>query len=167
MLRGFDNRNYYNATSDVGAIAQAIGGVANLGAQSVALTNTIASRRAILETAKSDLQKSIESTCGKSPIGCALDLFNLRNDCKNWNACRDEAVQYNRAKEQEILQMQKDLQDLEAMKLQLDTQIANNEKSFASEQSKNEKNKNLTIGISIGVGVLILGTLIIYLTKNK
>lgn len=167
MLRGFDNRNYYNATSDVGAIAQAIGGVANLGAQSVALTNTIASRRAILESAKSDLQKSIESTCGKQPIGCALDLFHLRNDCNNWNACRDEAVQYNRAKEQEILQMQKDLQDLEAMKVQLDMQVANENRTLNAEEVKNQKTKNWVIGGSIVVGVLILGTLIIYLTKNK
>lgn len=166
MLRGFDN-NYYNVTSDIGAVAGAIGSLANLKAQQIALTNTILSIRTQLELAKSDLQKNIESTCGKQPIGCALDLLHLRNDCKNWNACRDEVVQYNREKEQQILQMQKDLQDLEAKQLQLDTQIANDEKSFASEQSKNEKNKNLIIGISIGVGVLILGTLIIYLIKNK
>ena len=169
MLKSFSNTNsnFYNATSDVGAIAAAIGAIANLKSQQTALTNTILSRRTQLESAKSDLQKNIESTCGKAPIGCALDLLNLRNDCKNWDACRDEVVQYNRVKEQEILQMQKDLQDLEAMKVELDMQIANENRTLNSQELNDKKTRNWIIGGSIGVGVLIMTTIIIYGIKNK
>jgi hypothetical protein len=169
MLKGFSNsnNNFYNATSDVGAIAGAVGALANLKAQQTALTNTILSRRTQLELAKSDLQKNIESTCGKAPIGCALDLLNLRNDCKNWDACRDEAVQYNRQKEADILKMQQELQDLEAMKLELDMQVANENRTLNAQESNDKKTRNWIIGGSIGVGVLIITTIIIYAIKNK
>jgi hypothetical protein len=169
MLKGFSNSNsnFYNVTSDVGAIAGAVGALANLKAQQTALTNTILSRRTQLELAKSDLQKNIESTCGKAPIGCALDLLNLRNDCKNWDACRDEAVQYNRQKEADILKMQQELQDLEAMKLELDMQVANENRTLNAQDSNDKKTRNWIIGGSIGLGVLIMTTIIIYGIKNK
>jgi len=169
MLKGFSNsnNNFYNATSDVGAIAGAVGALANLKAQQTALTNTILSRRTQLELAKSDLQKNIESTCGKAPIGCALDLLNLRNDCKNWDACRDEVVQYNRQKEADILKMQQELQQLEAMKLELDMQVANENRTLNAQESNDKKTRNWIIGGSIGVGVLIMTTIIIYAIKNK
>jgi hypothetical protein len=169
MLKGFSNSNsnFYNVTSDVGAIAGAVGALANLKAQQTALTNTILSRRTQLELAKSDLQKNIESTCGKAPIGCALDLLNLRNDCKNWDACRDEAVQYNRQKEADILKMQQELQDLEAMKLELDMQVANENRTLNAQDSNDKKTKNWIIGGSIALGVLIMTTIIIYGIKNK
>jgi hypothetical protein len=169
MLKGFSNSNsnFYNVTSDVGAIAGAVGALANLKAQQTALTNTILSRRTQLELAKSDLQKNIESTCGKAPIGCALDLLNLRNDCKNWDACRDEVVQYNRQKEADILKMQQELQQLEAMKLELDMQVANENRTLNAQESNDKKTRNWIIGGSIGVGVLIITTIIIYAIKNK
>jgi len=167
MLKRFSNSNFYNVTSDVGAIAGAVGALANLKAQQTALTNTILSRRTQLELAKSDLQKNIESTCGKAPIGCALDLLNLRNDCKNWDACRDEVVQYNRQKEADILKMQQELQQLEAMKLELDMQVANENRTLNAQESNDKKTRNWIIGGSIGVGVLIITTIIIYAIKNK
>jgi hypothetical protein len=169
MLKGFSNNGsrFYNVTSDIGAVASAIGGIADASASAIQLTNTIASRKAQLELAKSDLQKNIESTCGKAPIGCALDLLNLRNDCKNWNACRDEAVQYNRQKEADILKMQQELQQLEAMKLELDMQVANENRTLNAQESNDKKTRNWIIGGSIGVGVLIITTIIIYAIKNK
>jgi len=169
MLKGFSNNasRFYNVTSDIGAVASAIGGIADASASAIQLTNTIASRKAQLELAKSDLQKNIESTCGKAPIGCALDLLNLRNDCKNWNACRDEAVQYNRQKEADILKMQQELQQLEAMKLELDMQVANENRTLNAQESNDKKTRNWIIGGSIGVGVLIMTTIIIYAIKNK
>jgi hypothetical protein len=169
MLKGFNDRdkNFYNVTSDIGAVAMAIGSIANLKAQQISLVNTIASRRTQLELAKSDLQKNIESTCGKQPIGCGVQVLGLRNDCKNWDACRDEAVQYQRGVQEQILQMQRELADLEATKVQLDAQIANDNKSLESDQLKNENKKNWIIGISIGVGLIVFASILIYATKKN
>jgi hypothetical protein len=169
MLKGFSNNksSFYNVTSDVGAIAAAVGALANLKAQQIQLTNIIVNRRTQLELAKSDLQKNIESTCGKAPIGCTLDLLNLRNDCKNWDACRDEVVQYNRQKEADILQMEKDLQELEKMKVELDMQVANENRTLSAQELNDKKTRGWIIGGSIGVGVLAMTIIIIYAIKNK
>ena len=125
--------------------------------QAVDLANTAGqllllaqNRRAAADAAKSDLEKNIEGACGKQPIGCALDIFNLRPDCKDYEECRASYVAQ--------------VQELERLAIEAERESALANRSLAGEQGQ-----RLSTGAIIGIvagGVAVLGT-ILFLTLRK
>lgn len=126
--------------------------------QAVDLANTAGqllllaqNRRAAADAAKSDLEKNIEGACGKQPIGCALDIFNLRPDCKDYEECRASYVAQ--------------VQELERLAIEAERESALANRSLAGAQGQ-----GLSTGAIIGIvagGVVVLGTLGYLFLKRK
>jgi hypothetical protein len=138
-----------SSTSSGGGISadQAVG-LANTAGQLLLIAQN---QRATADAAKSDLEKNIDAACGKQPIGCALDIFNLRPDCKNYKQCRANYVAQVQALEKAALEAEA---------------AANASRSLGDDKS----NKGLSTGAIIGIvagSVVVLGTLGYLFLKRK
>jgi hypothetical protein len=137
-----------NASGSAGIDANAAVGLANTAGQLLLLAQN---RRAAADAAKSDLEKNIEAACGKQPVGCALDIFNLRPDCKAYKQCRADYVA--------------NVQALERAAVEAEAAAAAANRSLAGGQGE-----RLSTGAIVGIvagSVLVLGGIAYLLLKNK
>ena len=107
-------------------------------------------RRAAANAAKSDLEKNIEAACGKRPLGCALDIFGVRKDCKDYETCRANYVAH--------------VQELE--RLAVEAEAAANAKSLGSQDNNAPLSTGAIVGI-VGGSVLVIGTILYFVFKAK
>ena len=131
-----------NASSGGGGISadQAVG-LANTAGQLLLIAQQ---RRAQVDAAKSDLEKNIEAACGKQPIGCALDIFNLRPDCKAYKQCRADYVA--------------NVQALEKAAVEAEAAANAANRSMGGNQEGSGLSTGAIVGIVVG-GVVVLGTI--------
>jgi len=138
------------SSSGGGIDANAAVGLANTAGQLLLLAQN---RRAAADSAKSDLEKNIEAACGKQPVGCALDIFNLRPDCKAYKECRANYVAQ--------------AQELERLAIEAEAQAAEANRSMSGGQDGKKLSTGAIVGIVAG-SVLVLGTIgfLIYRAKK-
>jgi hypothetical protein len=108
-------------------------------------------RRAAADAAKSDLEKNIEAALGKRPVGCALDFFGLRNDCKRYEEGRANYVAQ--------------VQELEKLAIEAEAE-ANRAKSLA-EGGSGDKLPTWAIVSIVGGSILVLGTIGFFIFRAK
>ncbi len=144
------------AVDPVTAVANAVSSLANM-------VSSIAQAKAVIEASLIEIERELRVRCGEKPFGCNLQVFDLRNDCNEYEACSLDFSNRKFDLEQQYL-------DLQNEELRLRSELAQKELELKTLQVQDETKGKLTgnqIAYVLGGVILIAGVIMTTLILKK
>lgn len=143
-------KNYYNMVSadPVTAIANAVSSLANM-------VSSIAQSKAVIEASLIEIERELRVRCGEKPLGCNLQLFDLRGDCNDYEDCN---LEFSNMK----FDLEQQLMDLQREELRLKVELEQKQLELKGLQIQEDSKSKLTgnqIAFVLG-GVILLGGIV-------